>query len=249
MISRFKIFFFIIIISFVYSSCKRDGSIGPNMGYNYFPDKVGHYVIYNADSIYYDNEQADTFKFLVKEKIESIFYDNQNRPTLRIERYVKNYSSTIPYSAMSWALKDVWFANRTATRAEKVEENVRFIKLAFPVKKSQTWNGNAQNVIGPWNYSYSFFDLPRTIGGVVYDSVLEVKQKDELTLINKRFYIERYARNVGLVYKQIIDVESQPNGIHPDSTAQLANFYNTPILNRVDSGPIYTIYIIEYGVE
>ncbi len=245
----YKLFFSIFIVSVIISSCKRDGSTEPDLGYNYFPNKVGQYVIYNADSVYYDSEQADTFKFQIKEKIESIFYDNQNRPTMRIERYVKIYNSTIPYSAMSWTLKDVWMGNKTATTAERVEENVRFIKLAFPVKKSQTWDGNAQNTIGKWNYSYSFFNLPRTIGGIVFDSVLEVKQKDELSLINKKFYIERYAKNVGLVYKQVIDVESQPNGIHPDSVNLLAQFYNTPILQRIDSGVLYTIYVLEYGIE
>lgn len=245
----FNISFLLVLLAVALFSCKRDGSLAPDMGYNYFPDKVGTYVVYNVDSIYYTSELADTFKFQIKEKIESVFNDIQGRPTMRIERYIKYYNDTIPYSAMNWTLRDVWAANRTATTAEKVEENERFIKLAFPVKKNQSWDGNAQNTYGQWNYTYSYYDLPRTINSVVYDSVLEVKQKDDLTLINKRYYIERYARNVGMVYKQVIDVESQPNGIHPDSTNLLAQFYSQPILQRVDDGVILTMYVVEHGTE
>lgn len=219
------------------------------MGYNYFPDKIGFYTVYNVDSVYYDSQLADTFKFQVKEKISEIFNDNENRPTLRIERYIKIYNPSIPYSAMAWTLRDVWMANKTPRTAEKVEENVRFIKLAFPVKKNQMWDGNAQNTIGKWTYTYNFVDLPRTINSVVYDSVLEVKQKDESSIIEKRYYIERYARNVGMVYKQIIDINSQPSHIHPDSTAQLAAFYNTPIMQRISNGTVFTMYIVEKGFE
>lgn len=68
-------------------------------------------------------------------------------------------------------LKRCWASNKTVTAAEKVEENVRFVKLAFPVKDEQVWNGNAQNTLDGWNYSYQFFDRPRTVGGITFDSV------------------------------------------------------------------------------
>ncbi len=229
-----------LLFVFFFATCKRDGAPQPDMGYNYFPNKVGKYVIYNVDSIVYNAEVADTFRFQIKEKIESIFPDNQNRPTMRIERYFRSNVS------MSWILRDVWAANRTARTAEKVEENERFIKLVFPLKKNQSWNGNAQNTNDAWTYTYSFFDLPRTINNIVFDSVLEVKQRDESSLIHKKYYIERYARNVGLVYKNVIYVISQPNGI-PDSG--LAAFYATPILQRIDDGVILTYTVVEYGTE
>lgn len=76
-------------------------------------------------------------------------------------------------------------------------------------------NGNAQNTLDGWNYSYAFFDRPRTIGGVAFDSVLQVTQFDDKlnNLIKHQYYIEYYARNKGLVYKKVIDIESQPGAI------------------------------------
>ncbi|MCX6295985.1 MAG: hypothetical protein NTX97_07955, partial [Bacteroidetes bacterium] len=230
-------------------SCKKDKGTVPDMGYNYFPNQVGTFVVYDVDSFYYNSftSHIDTFKFQLKEKIESTFLDNQNRPTLRLERYIRNYNPLVSYSSLPWTLRDVWTENRTVTTAEKVEENVRYIKLAFAVKEGQTWNGNAQNTNDPLNYSYQFFDLPRTIGGVAFDSVLQVNQQIESSIFFQKQYIEKYAKRTGLVYKQVIDVDSQPNPAFTPS--QLATFNAIPILQRVTSGVQYTYIYNSSGTE
>lgn len=232
------------------SSCKKDPSAAPNLGYNYFPDKVGTYVVYSVDSFYYDDRSEpstiDTTRFLLKEKIASAFTDNEGRPALRLERYVKYYNPAVPYSQMSWTLRNVWTETKTLRTAEKVEENVRFVKLAFPVTEEQEWNGNAQNTLDAKNYKYNFFDKARMIGNIRFDSVLQVDQYDELDLVHKKYYEEKYARNAGLVFKRVIDVISQPESI-PDSL--LPQFYGTDIMQRVDSGIQYTMTVISFGIE
>ncbi|MGQ0828630.1 MAG: hypothetical protein ACT4ON_09570 [Bacteroidota bacterium] len=244
-----SIFFISVILVPGFFSCKKDKAATPDMGYNYFPSETGTYVVYNVDSFYYNDFNVpttiDTFRFQLKEKIQSLYYDNENRLTIRLERYIKNYSSTVPYSQMPWILKNVWSENKTATNAEKVEENVRYVKLKFPVKENQKWNGNIQNTLPEWNYSYAFFDLSRTIGGIKFDSVLQVDQYDDgsKNLVERRLYVEKYARNVGMVYKQVIDVESQPGANPPP------NFFLIPIMQRVTSGVQYTMTINSYGVE
>src|SRR3990167_8625748 len=102
-LSRMKkhilLFFAFLLIAGIYS-CKKDPSPALDLGYNYFPDAVGTYVVYNVDSIFYDDfnvnpsnhiSPADTFKFQLKEKIQSVYTDNEGRPALRLERYVKYY--------------------------------------------------------------------------------------------------------------------------------------------------------------
>ncbi len=248
-----RLFFVAVVFTSVISSCKKDAAPKPDLGYNYFPGQVGRYIVYNVDSTYYDDfaDSSRNYKFQLKEKIQSVFSDNQNRPAIRLERYVKYYNPSIPYSNMQWQLRNVWVENITATTAEKVEENIRYMKLAFPVKENQNWNGNAQNTNDPWNYSYAFYDLPRTLGGIHFDSVLQVNQHNELSLIDQVYYEEKYARNVGLVYKRVIDIGSQP----PDYTSQpyandsLAAFFAIPILQRADSGVNYTWTVTAYGIE
>jgi hypothetical protein len=241
----------IIIISIVLVcgivSCKKDQVTEPDMGYNYFPNGVGKYVIYDVDSFYYHSAAIiDTFKFQLKEKIQSVYSDNEGRPTLRLERYVKYYNDTVSYSAMPWIFRNVWAENRTATTAEKVEENIRYIKLNFAVKKGKSWNGNVQNTNGEMDYKYSFVDLSKNIAGNTFDSTLEVEQQSNLDLVEQQYYIEQYAKNVGLVYKRVIDVNSQPGSL---TGAALTAFLNTPILQRVTSGVQYTWTVNSFGTE
>ncbi len=241
--------FILLIIISGSSSCKKKDELPPDMGYNYFPNQVGKYVVYDVDSFYYGGIPTiiDTFKFQIKEKIQSTYLDNQNRTTLRLERYIRSYNSLIPYSSLPWILRDVWAENRTVTTAEKVEENVRFIKLAFAVKEGQTWDGNAQNTNGAQTYSYQFFNLPKTIGGNTFDSVLQVNQQDDFSIIHKTYYIEKYAKRTGLVYKEAIKIESQPD---PNwSSAVTAAFLGQPIMTRVTSGFQYTYTYNTSGTE
>jgi hypothetical protein len=244
---------FLFLLIFGVSSCKKDNNSSLDMGYNYFPNEVGRYVVYDVDSFHYEDNnisaithiaKIDTFKFQLKEKIESIYQDNENRPTIRLERYVRFSDTNNSYTSIPWTLRNVWVENRTTKTAEKVEENIRFIKLAFPFKDNQTWNGNAQNDSTAWDYYYDYFDMPRTIAGHSFDSVLNVIQKDQSSLINKITFHEMYARNVGLIYKSEINIESQPPS---DSSA--ATFLSQPIMNRVTKGTQYNMTVNSYGIE
>ncbi len=251
------LFFISVILSAGFVSCKKEKDPGPDFGYNYFPEKVGSYVIYNVDSFYYYNTPTiiDTFKFQLKEKIQSTYPDNQNRTTLRLERYVRNYDPLVPYSALPWLLRDVWAANRTTSTAEKVEENVRYVKLAFAVREGKSWNGNAQNVNEEMLYNYQFFDQPRTIGGASFDSVLQVNQINYEDLISKHYSIERYARRTGMVFKHYIEIDSQPNSdwgnpmLYPFGNDSLVAFYEKPIMERVTSGVQYSYAYTSSGIE
>jgi len=252
----FFLFISLILLTGV-SSCKKDIETAPDMGYNYFPVEVGKFVVYTVDSFYYNDftSAIDTFKFQLKEKIQSTYLDNQNRTTLRLERYIRNYDPLVPYTSLPWILRDVWAANRTATTAEKVEENVRYVKLAFAVKEDQRWNGNAQNINSALNYSYGFFNQPRTVSGVSFDSVLQVNQLIDEDLISKKYYVERYAKGYGLIAKNVIDIESQPNTdwsnaiLFPFGNDSLLFFYATPIMQRVTSGFQYTYIYNSSGIE
>lgn len=237
-------------------SCKKDPAASVDLGYNYFPDQVGKYIVYNVDSIYYNGNytpaRKDTFKFQLKEKIESVYNDAEGRPAMRLERSVKYFDKLIPYSEMEWRLRDIWSQNRTARTAEKVEENVRFVKLSFPVNTEVLWNGNIKNTNAAEQYTYNFIDQARTIGNIRFDSVLQVDQHNETNLVIQKIYEEKYARNVGMIYKRIIDVDSQyPTtwNSNPYLNDSLQFFYSKPILERASSGFQYTMTVTTYGLE
>jgi hypothetical protein len=227
-------------------SCKKDNPVTPiYYGYNYFPNRVGHYVIYNVDSIVVNQLHAqpiDTFKYQIKEVIDSFFTDGSGRPTQRIVRY-KRADST-----KAWVIQKVWSGNLTTTTAERTEDNIRFLKLTFPIKLSATWNGNINYTIGDWEYQYTNVNGGFTLGKNYFDSTLTVLQDSNLNLVQHQFYLERYAANVGLIYKDVIDLSySGPSGIFPALIQP--NLVITPsILDSLNSGSVvYTENYVSSG--
>lgn len=234
--------FYLLILILVLTSCEKKTipASSYDMGYDYYPKNLGKYVIYDVDSVIYDQLTflPTTYKYQIKEKIEEQFTDAQGKPALRLMRYIKKYDSLIPYSQMSWAVKDAWQVNVNSTSVQVVEENVRFSKLSFPVKTGNAWDGNAFNTIGEWDYVYNYMDNKETINSVNLDKVLMVTQKNFRTLISDQYYIEKYARGVGLVYREIDDITFPV-------TSTL-----TPIQNIAGkAGTMYKLTLITYGTE
>lgn len=229
-------FVFCLLLAGLFTSCKRDKDIHFNMGYGYAPQVVGSYIIYDVDSTIYSEFNHDTiyYKYQLKELVESVFPDNQGRPSLRIERYIRNYNPNLVYDSIPWTLKNVWYSTITATDYERVESNQRYVKLIFPPVLNVNWNGNAQNTMGDWEYSYFAVNIPQAIGTNNFDSTAIVIQKDETNLLDRRYYKEIYAKKVGLIFKQIFDVYD-------------TNLDVTPVITRIKGGVYYAQTIHSYG--
>lgn len=235
--SLFPLSVITLLVVSLMPSCKKETELPPDVGYSYFPDQVGKYIIYEVDSTSQNDslQLRKTYRYLLKEVIESIITDNEGRPSLRIERYVKYHDSLVPYSQMQWTLKDVWMATRTSSTAEKVEENVRYLKLVFPLKKGEDWNGNVYNTKPEWEYEVTEYDEPMILGNLSFDSTLTVEQANKNILNLTEYSVESYARNVGLIYKEMIILNKQPT-----DTGDYPPFGDT-------SGYYYTARAIEFG--
>jgi hypothetical protein len=233
---RLLIACFAIGAAWLFDSCRKDDAVETDIGYGYFPTEIGHWVMYEIDSTVYDDFEGDTdvYRYQVKEVLESEFLDNEGRPSIRVERYRRNFDPLLPYDSIPWYLSRVWYFTRTAAHAEKMEENQRYIRLAFAAADGKTWDGNAYNTIGAWNYKYVDVDVPYSIGAFAFDSTCLVEQKKEINLINHRTYHERYAKNVGLIEKNVIDVHD-------------TGFAPVPVINRIHDGVIYNIKLVDYG--
>lgn len=233
-----SIFIFIVL----FTGCKKKTEPEDNidLGKDYYPAQLGKYVIYDVDSIVYDEFTFDStfYKYRIKEKLEEEFIDNENKSALKLVRYIKKYNTNKSYDSIPWTIKDVWQVNINSTNVEVVEENVRFTKLIFPVKKGSQWDGNVRNTIGEWNYIYSYINTNELINNVPLSNTLLVTQKYFRPLISWQNYVEKYAKGVGLVYREIIDIK------HP-VTSTLTPFYNIP--NK--QGVYYKQTIVSYGHE
>lgn len=195
----------VALLVFILPSCKTENdTYVADFAYEYYPTDSGHYVVYQVDSITYDeNAGNDTARYQLMEVITDTFYDNENVLNYRLELFRRANSNA------GWALDRVWFLKKNTTTLQKIEDDLRFIKLVFPPAEGKTWNGNLYiPVTEPfkdfedWEYTYSNTNQPYTVGALSFDSSLTVKQVDEEDLINKKFRTEVYAKNVGMVYQE-----------------------------------------------
>lgn len=236
-----------LIILFVFFGCKKKIDPPVEVGYEYAPTTIGKYIVYDVDSIVYDDFKKDTtyFKYRIKETLAEHMTDNEGRPAIKLIRYIKTYSTTVSYDAMNWVIKDVWTYTKTNKTLEVVEEDQRYTKLAFPINADVTWNGNASNTLGEWQYKCKYINQAETINNTHFDNVLYVEQKDDKNknAIHRQFYIEKYAKNIGLVYREIKDLYSNTPTIIPNTNSI------SPVESRIEKGIIYKLTYVTHGVE
>ncbi len=233
-----KITYITLIIFFIFS-CKKDDKISDikNIDYSYYPLKTGNYIIYDVTEINIDKAIGiyDTTKYQLKEYVESKFTGSNGKTQYRIERY-KRKNDTIP-----WTISDVWAIYFLDNKLVKVEENIPIIKINFPVKKDKSWDGNKLNTLDSTLFTITDINIPDTVNSICFDSVLTVTISDNESLINKKLIYNKYAKNIGLIYKVNIDINSQPDNGNPiDITI--------PIEERITTGTIYKQKIISYNV-
>jgi hypothetical protein len=228
-----------LCFSILLCCCRKDNELHLDLGYAYAPNDVHRYVIYDVDSTIYDAFNKDTvrYKYQLKEFVESIFPDNEGRPSMRIERYFRNYNPSQPYDSLPWILKNVWYATRTSRDFERVEDNIRYVKLIFPANDQDSWNGNAQNTIGDWEYQYNGLNQKVDMGVFHFDSTARILEKVDTNLLYYKMYTDVYAKNVGLVSRQIIDV------------ADVNIVVGVSVLHRIKSGLIYNATVHSYGKQ
>ncbi len=180
------------------AGCKKDEPVPVDLGTGYFPTKVGHWVEYQVDTAWFDefNSIQGSLSFPLRELLESDFTDPEGRPAQRVVRLVKD-------SVGNWGPKDVWWQVRNTYRAERSEENLRKLKLVFPVREGQYWNTNAENTATPVELTYQEWDVPWSVNGLSFDSTCLVRTTFVNNLVDTLRYFERYAKNVGLVYRKV----------------------------------------------
>jgi hypothetical protein len=189
---------FVFCIGLLLSSCRPDSSIeAVDVGYDFFPHEPGDWLIYQVDSIVWDDFTSEiyTYQSQVKEVFESVFVDSEGNEALRIERYFRRNDTT------QWVITDVWFANMKPGSAEKVEENVRFVKLSFPVKENKKWDGNALNYLNAENYQYNNLFQALMLNNRFFDTTLTVLHSNMSNIIEEDIRYEVYAKHVGMIKK------------------------------------------------
>lgn len=202
-------------------SCDKDPELASasDLGYDYTPLTVGSWWEYEVDSIDHNafTQTVDTFHFYLREELESAFVSADVDSAYRIERYVRQSLTD------AWRLQSVWQCGLTHTRFERVEQNVRYVRLAFPVGWNMEWDGNAFNTASDQVYEYDDLEQPYDGQYLSFDTTITVIQMENVNIIEIQEAHEIYAKGVGMVFKHITDLDLQ-NSSGIEYTQQLIDF-------------------------
>ena len=206
-----KKLFFLLSAFIVIAACNRndDSGIAPQIGTQYFPLKLGSTWIYKVDSIAYDDngptQAIDTFYYQYKEEITEVQTDDSGQPLYVVGRFFRQHDSD------TWQQVRNYAAQIIDNKAQRVEENTRYVKLVFPLKSRNTWNGNMFNSKGSQIYKLIDFEYPYTLQSSTYKSV-KVEQANTLNFIEEIKRYERFAENIGMVELLYDSLNTQTTG-------------------------------------
>ena len=222
-----------LILLFIFISCKKQTEVYSSEPISdYLPVEVGRYITYRIDSTVFTNQgrNEEVHKYQVKHEVEKLIEDNLGRPSYRIIQYLSDSTGTQP-----WVPIGTYFITPLSDQVEVIEDNLRFVKLHLPIKVNYSWQGNSHLSSNPyntlysfsnddnmtdWTYTYDLFEPVASIEGQsvndVYtifhvDEALNAPVTDPSSYGARNYSLEKYAKDIGLVYKDYILWEYQPN--------------------------------------
>lgn len=198
-----------IILLLLSISCRTEMEPNPEIGKTMCPQEPGSEIVYQVDSIVYDDfklridNKPDSFRFQLREWIESRFTDNTGNTNQRVFIYKRLNDSFNwePYKTVTTIVNDQGF--------QRMEDNLRTLKLVFPITLQKSWNGNIYNSLGAADFEYTSVYSPGAIGKFSFDSLVLVQQAQDSNFVEKKFRKEVYASRIGLVYGQYDSVYYQ----------------------------------------
>jgi len=231
-------FAFIAITLFTLLSCNEKEEFTSEALSDYVPLTAGKYITYRLDSLVFTNfgRTVETHKYQVKHVIDGQITDNLGRPSYRVYRYIRDSVNTSSWTpSQPWINAGTYYITPLTDQVEVIEDNLRFIKLHMPVTDGFSWKGNKFLPPDPYASYYNFsnddnmedwdfyFDNATTsfsYRGFNYANVHSVEEVDEsfnVPITNPAGYasrsraVEKYSRNIGLVYREYELWEYQPN--------------------------------------
>jgi len=216
---------------FIVISCEKTETFETDAINDYMPTTIGKYITYRLDSTVFTNigRNIEVHKYQVKHVVDAEIPDNLGRPSFRILRWLRDSAGTEP-----WLPNGTYFITPLADQAEVIEDNLRFIKLHQPFRLNNNWKGNKYLSVEPydprfpfsnddfmndWDYIYDQFDATTSINGQnlndVYtvfhiDEALNAPVTDPSSIGLRTLSLEKYAKGIGLVYRDYVLWEYQP---------------------------------------
>ncbi len=237
----------IIFVSFLFLfSCAKKVEDPMDLGHRYYPTPLKKYSIYQLDSVSIDCvfDVRDTFSFEILEIFDTLFEDALGKDAIRIELYTRSLGSS------DWGIPRIYHTNTFFTRAERTEENIRYVKLIFPIVDESIWDINDFNFLDSKTSTIRNSHQPYIVNSFSYDSTVTSLMQDEENLLTKDYEVEVYAIDIGLILQQKVHI----TGISVVGQANDCSQYlpyepwtAVPIMERLAKGSVVTKKLKTHG--
>ncbi len=225
----------ILLITGFINACQKQNinQIPYKFDYGYFPLVSGSWNQYAVTFINIDapSNVNDTIRYQLLIKYMDWYLNAANDSMIRIVLEIRDSSHN------SWKPFGVWQAGIKDRDAIQIEENIKYVKIKFPVTMDSKWNGDIYNrldTLNQYNYLVTSLDISEAIGNLNFDSVLTITQKDKFSNIDKVYFFEKFALGIGLIEKQMVDIRTD-------------TVDTTPIEQRTTKGTQYFQKIVAFG--
>jgi len=203
----------LILSGFVSCSTSELSPEALETGRDYFPVSKGNYWIYKVDTIDYRFSGDTTFgSYFVKEWIADTLYRQEGNLVYKLEIYRRTDTSQI------WKIDSVWSLRVDPDKILKIENNIPYVKLRFPLREGSRWDGNQyntqQDIYSVFWYTVRNLNKPYIFNNENYPSV-EIVQKIDSNCINKSEFREIYYKGIGLGFKRLSSIQYTQVGEDP----------------------------------
>lgn len=193
---RYLVFFALL------SACDSDERVKPVVESAYFPLEKGLYHVYSVtETEFTASELPRNLTYELMMEVVDSFPSTDGQYTHVIHR------STRPAPGGPWQLLDSWSVRKQDREIIVSEGDIPFVKMRFPIRAENRWDGNAYNSLGQDEYALKDINQPVVLNGMTFDKTLTVEQEhngDVIVFRDERKEI--FAWNVGLVYKEVIQL-------------------------------------------
>jgi hypothetical protein len=194
---------FLLVLACGLWQCTEVTELRDELDREYFPVKVGNYWIYDVSESTFTNqyveEPVDSITYQVRERIDTVFRDQTGELTYKLIRSRRNDAS------QAWGNDSIVLIQKSNLDLRYTRDNLKTVRLVFPVRENKTWNGNAFNFREPGEYTYTQVGQPYTLDDSTYQNTVRVVQDYSDNLVEFDDSHEVFALGVGMVYKRIID--------------------------------------------
>jgi hypothetical protein len=193
---------FSILLCVLFFGCGSPDEFTLDLGLDYFPISTKDYRIYQVEETIYNFVGSETKNYQLRESITDSLISDSGEINYVLMREIRSDASE------NWKVDSLWSVRKTDKVVVINENNVPFMKLSFPIKVGESWNGNAYNEREEKNYLFAKTNLGQLSTNVTLGEVITVVLADvpkNLVRIDQRY--EVYARGIGLVEKNYNSIE------------------------------------------